>query len=75
MAKVGTEAELPKAKKHKPKDHIEDEPGAEERFKQVVKRALNTPPQHREAQPTEAQGQALILVANKATDDPTRDPY
>ena len=36
-----------KNKKPKRKDRIEDEPGAEERFKQLVKRALNTPPQHR----------------------------
>jgi hypothetical protein len=35
-------------RKKKP-DEIKDEPGAEERFKGILKRALNTPPPRKQA--------------------------
>ena len=37
-------------RKKKPKDAIEDEPGAEQRFKGILKRALNTPPPRKQDQ-------------------------
>lgn len=46
--RMGCMAKTPKSKKVA---EIEDEPGAEERFKQIVKRALTTPPRKYTGEP------------------------
>jgi hypothetical protein len=40
------------------KDKIKDEPGAEERFKGILKRALNTPPTRKQDAKRKRQGKA-----------------
>jgi len=37
------------AKKSKAKDKIESEPGADQRLARILKRALNTPPSHKQS--------------------------
>jgi hypothetical protein len=44
---------MPKAKETR--DKIEVEPGAEKRLADILKKALNTPPQHRGAVPSKAE--------------------